>query len=179
MYKTQSSWATAMPGRCGGRSPAFPKEVPSSGLPRHTAAGRGPKPFGRIPARCQNQVRECPDNMAGNPSLAHDRPPQRSGSSGRPYGCRPRPASQKRDAPPGSDIRREAHGPIEGGPYPKSHGISCVENEEAAASEKREFLRGRPEWEYHSLPICHWPMLSSPQELASMLEHISNSERPG
>jgi len=66
-------------------------------------------------------------------------------------------------------------GRIENGPYPRCHAISCVEDDRAAAEEKKEFLKGHPDWAYHSLPICHWPMLSSPRELASILIRISES----
>jgi pimeloyl-ACP methyl ester carboxylesterase len=63
-------------------------------------------------------------------------------------------------------------GRVKSGSSPKSHAISCVENESAAATEKEEFLKSHPDWTYHSLPLCHWPMLSSPRELASILTKI-------
>jgi pimeloyl-ACP methyl ester carboxylesterase len=63
-------------------------------------------------------------------------------------------------------------GPVATGPSPPSVAISCVENEAAGKVEEAQFLRERPGWTYHSLPICHWPMLSAPRELVSILTSI-------
>ena len=74
---------------------------------------------------------------------------------------------------PARTFEEPLQGPVEHAPYPKSHAISCVEDENAASLEKKDFLSHHPDWTYHSLPICHWPMLSSPKDLASILLDIS------
>ncbi len=76
---------------------------------------------------------------------------------------------------PARTFEQQLIGRIELGPYPKSHGISCVEDESAAAAEEKVFLNMHPDWTYHSLPLCHWPMLTSPKELASILVGISEA----
>jgi pimeloyl-ACP methyl ester carboxylesterase len=76
---------------------------------------------------------------------------------------------------PALTFEEKLTGPIQHPPFPPCHAISCVENANAAAVERRAFLEKRPDWTYHSLPICHWPMLSSPSELASVLNLISKS----
>jgi hypothetical protein len=74
---------------------------------------------------------------------------------------------------PAKTFEEPLSGPIEREPFPKCYAISCVEDENAAAVEKKQFLVSRPDWEYYSLPkICHWPMFSSPRELASILIKI-------
>lgn len=83
---------------------------------------------------------------------------------------------RKRGTPhPAHAFDERLSGPVEMGPYPKNHAISCVEDEAAAAAEEKEFLGQHPDWTYHSLPICHWPMLSSPLELASIIDEIAGS----
>lgn len=74
---------------------------------------------------------------------------------------------------PARTFEEKLSGTIAKGPHPRNYAISCVENEEAARVEKEQFLKDRPDWSYYSLPICHWPMLSSPQELASILMDIA------
>jgi pimeloyl-ACP methyl ester carboxylesterase len=64
-------------------------------------------------------------------------------------------------------------GPVAQARPPPSVGISCVEDEAAAKAEGPQFLREHPGWRYYSLPICHWPMLSAPRELASILTSIT------
>lgn len=76
---------------------------------------------------------------------------------------------------PALTFEERLSGPIEPGPYPPNYAISCVEDEAAAAAEKTEFLGRHPDWRYYSLPLCHWPMLSSPRELASLLDEIARS----
>jgi pimeloyl-ACP methyl ester carboxylesterase len=76
---------------------------------------------------------------------------------------------------PARTFEEPLSGPIQAGPYPRNHAISCVEDDNAAAIEKKQFLNSRPDWTYHSLPICHWPMLSSPKELASILLETSEN----
>ena len=60
-------------------------------------------------------------------------------------------------------------------PYPPSVAISCVEDEAAARTERAEFLQRHPGWSYYSLPICHWPMFSSPRELAAILHSVGST----
>ena len=74
---------------------------------------------------------------------------------------------------PALSFEERLRGSVEPGPYPKNYAISCVEDENAAAAEKEQFLAQNPDWTYYSLPLCHWPMLSSPRELASILNRIS------
>ncbi len=74
---------------------------------------------------------------------------------------------------PAKTFEEALHGYIADPPYPKCHAISCVEDENSASVEKSEFLSQYPDWTYHSLPICHWPMLSSPKQLSSILLEIS------
>jgi pimeloyl-ACP methyl ester carboxylesterase len=76
---------------------------------------------------------------------------------------------------PAKTFEEVLRGNIADAPSPKCHAISCVEDEKAASVEKGEFLSQHPDWTYHSLPICHWPMLSSPKQLASILLEISKS----
>ncbi len=83
---------------------------------------------------------------------------------------------RKRGTPqPAFTFEESLSGPYEAGRYPKNHAISCDENEASAASGKAEFLAGHPDWTYRSLPICHWPMLSSPRELAAHIDAIARS----
>jgi pimeloyl-ACP methyl ester carboxylesterase len=76
---------------------------------------------------------------------------------------------------PALTFEERLSGPVEPGPYPRSHAISCVESDAAAATEKAEFLSQHPDWTYSYLPICHWPMLSSPRDLFIILDEIAQS----
>jgi pimeloyl-ACP methyl ester carboxylesterase len=66
-------------------------------------------------------------------------------------------------------------GPVSSGAPPRFAGISCVEDAPAAVAEKVEFLRGHPDWSYDALYTGHWPMLSTPRELARILDRIARS----
>jgi pimeloyl-ACP methyl ester carboxylesterase len=57
-------------------------------------------------------------------------------------------------------------------PLPRYHGISCVGSDSPDA-EKAAFLAEHPDWTYDSLPTGHWPMLSSPRELAALIDRIT------
>jgi pimeloyl-ACP methyl ester carboxylesterase len=74
---------------------------------------------------------------------------------------------------PALTFEEKLTGPVQHPPYPPCHTISCVEGANAAAVERRAFLEQHPDWTYHWLPICHWPMLSSPSQLASVLDRIA------
>ena len=81
---------------------------------------------------------------------------------------------RRRSTPhPALTFEERLSGPLASGLPPKSFGISCVENEAAAEEEKKQFLSEHPDWTYRSLPICHWPMLSTPGELARLLDGIA------
>jgi pimeloyl-ACP methyl ester carboxylesterase len=58
------------------------------------------------------------------------------------------------------------------GPLPRFHAISCVGSDSPDA-ERNTFLASHPDWTYDSLPTGHWPMLSSPRELAAQLDRIA------
>ncbi len=74
---------------------------------------------------------------------------------------------------PARTFEEPLSGPVGSEPYPKCYAISCVEDENAAAVERKQFQEKRPDWEYYSIPkISHWPMFSSPKELASILIKI-------
>ena len=74
---------------------------------------------------------------------------------------------------PALTFEEKLSGKVSDLPAPRSHAISCVEDEAAAAAEKAQFLSQFPGWTYSWLPICHWPMLSSPRELAEALDGIA------
>ena len=63
-------------------------------------------------------------------------------------------------------------GGIAPGPYPPSHAISCVGSESPDA-ERAQFLASHPDWTYDSLPTGHWPMFSTPKELARQIARIA------
>jgi pimeloyl-ACP methyl ester carboxylesterase len=58
------------------------------------------------------------------------------------------------------------------GTLPRCHGISCVGSDSPDA-ERTAFLAAHPDWTYDSLPTGHWPMLSSPRELAAQIDRIA------
>jgi pimeloyl-ACP methyl ester carboxylesterase len=77
---------------------------------------------------------------------------------------------------PARTFEEKLAGHIETGTQPKSFAISCVEDDDAGKSEKEEFLSSRPDWEYFWIPsISHWPMLSSPKKVASILLEIGEA----
>jgi pimeloyl-ACP methyl ester carboxylesterase len=83
---------------------------------------------------------------------------------------------RKRGTPhPALCFEERLAGSIGAGPIPKSHAISCVEDEAAANVERAEFLAGHPDWSYHALYTGHWPMLSTPQELVAVLNQIART----
>jgi pimeloyl-ACP methyl ester carboxylesterase len=74
---------------------------------------------------------------------------------------------------PAKTFEETLSGPVAKAPQPQKYAISCVEDENAGKAEKEEFLKNYPDWSYYSIPsICHWPMLSSPKELASILAQV-------
>ncbi|HLY76366.1 MAG TPA: alpha/beta hydrolase family protein [Thermoplasmata archaeon] len=73
---------------------------------------------------------------------------------------------------PALSFEEHLSGPVSSGPYPKSLAISCVEDEKAAATERELFLKEHRDWSYHALFTGHWPMLSTPHALVSLLDQI-------
>jgi pimeloyl-ACP methyl ester carboxylesterase len=73
---------------------------------------------------------------------------------------------------PAFTFEERLSGPVGNGPLPRSHAISCVGND-SPEEERKAFLTARPDWTYDSLPTGHWPMLSTPRELAAQLDRIA------
>jgi pimeloyl-ACP methyl ester carboxylesterase len=73
---------------------------------------------------------------------------------------------------PAFTFEEKLSGPTVNAPLPRCHGISCVGSDSPDA-ERNAFLAAHPDWTYDSLPTGHWPMLSSPHELAAQLDRIA------
>jgi len=73
---------------------------------------------------------------------------------------------------PAFTFEESLSGPIGDGPLPRHHAISCVGSDSPDA-ERTAFLAAHPDWTYDSLPTGHWPMLSTPRELAAQLDRIA------
>ncbi|HTW55719.1 MAG TPA: alpha/beta hydrolase [Thermoplasmata archaeon] len=73
---------------------------------------------------------------------------------------------------PAFSFEEPLSGATAAGRLPRCHAVSCVGSDSPEA-ERTAFLAARPDWTYDSLPTGHWPMLSTPHELAAVLDRIA------